>query len=388
MRFIKKRHQFPVDSILKYYLQIFFSFTILFIALTSSGCTRLYFGPNNVPKFSTTQPNELGPIVSVWEDGLRTSGDRNEFEWWYLDAKLDDGSVLVTYFWKVHFIADQYFIGFNYRDKDGNDFFKLKYFRSKDVSFSSDSCDVVYGNNTFKGNLQNYTIKIDPDDFDGIGINLNLKSTLKPYRPQDGIIKAGDDYFAWLSAVPNGVVSGDLIVNGEKTRLSGSGYHDHNWGNTPLQYLFDNWVWFRGEIEDKTIVAAVLYMTDKRGGYDVPILYIADSSKVHVNKFGEDGLYTRKSTRITDLYNKHNEPLFRELDMITEDGFKVNIIGHSVIDNSNLFKRGRMPYPIRLAMGAAKIDPFYTRFDSEMSLSVEGETPKTGFGVFEIMDLK
>ena len=388
MRFIKKRHQFPVDSILKYYLQIFFSFTILFIALTSSGCTRLYFGPNNVPKFSTTQPNELGPTVSVWEDGLRTAGDRNEFEWWYLDAKLDDGSVLVTYFWKVHFIGDQYFIGFNYRDKDGNDFFKLKYFRSKVVSFSSDSCDVVYGNNSFKGNLQNYTIKIDPDDFDGIGINLNLKSTLKPYRPQDGIIKAGDDYFAWLSAVPNGVVSGDLIVNGEKTRLSGSGYHDHNWGNTPLQYLFDNWVWFRGEIEDKTIVAAVLYMTDKRGGYDVPILYIADSSKVHVNKFGEDGLYTRKSTRITDLYNKHNEPLFRELDMITEDGFKVNIIGHSVIDNSNLFKRGRMPYPIRLAMGAAKIDPFYTRFDSEMSLSIEGETPKTGFGVFEIMDLK
>ena len=83
-------------------------------------------------------------------------------------------------------------------------------------SFSSDSCDVVYGNNSFKGNLQNYTIKIDPDDFDGIGINLNLKSTLKPYRPQDGIIKAGDDYFAWLSAVPNGVVSGDLIVNGKK----------------------------------------------------------------------------------------------------------------------------------------------------------------------------
>ena len=363
-------------------------FVLTLVMLTTPSCSRLYFGPNSVPKFSTIQPNELGPNVSPWEDGLRTSGDRNEFEWWYLDAKLDDGSVLVTYFWKVHFIGDQYFIGFNYRDNDGNDFFKLKYFRSRDVSFSSDSCDVVYGNNSFKGNLQNYTVKIDPDDFDGIGINLNLKSTLKPYRPQDGIIKAGDDYFAWLSAVPNGVVSGDLVVNGKSTKLSGSGYHDHNWGNTPLQYLFDDWVWFRGEIEDKTIVAAVLYMTDKRGGYDVPILYIADSSKVHVNKFGEDGLYTKKSTRITDLYNKHNEPLFRELDMITENGFRVNIIGNSVIDNSNLFKRGRMPYPIRLAMGAAKIDPFYTRFDSEMSLSIDGKAPKTGFGVFEIMDLK
>ena len=81
------------------------------VLLTISSCSRLYFGPNSVPKFSTIQPDELGPNVSLWEDGLRTSGDRNEFEWWYFDAKLDDGSVLVTYFWKVHFIGDQYFIG-------------------------------------------------------------------------------------------------------------------------------------------------------------------------------------------------------------------------------------------------------------------------------------
>ena len=367
-------------------VSICFVFTLAL--LTAPSCTRLYFGPNSVSKFSTSQPDNLGPEVSLWEDGLRTSGDRNEFEWWYFDAKLDDGSVLVTYFWKVHFIGNQYFIGFNYRDPQGNDFFKLKYFKSKEVSFSPDSCDVTYGNNIFKGNLKNYTIKIDPDDFDGIGFDLTLKSNMKPYRPQDGIIKAGDDYFAWLSAVPNGKIDGELTINGKKSTLSGSGYHDHNWGNTPLQYLFDNWVWFRGEIEDKTIVAAVLYMADKRGGYDVPILYVADSSRVYVNRFGQDGLYTKKSSRITKLYNKYNEPLFRELDMITEDGYKINIKGKNVIDNSNLFKRGRMPYPLRLAMGAAKIDPFYTRFESELSISIDGKTPKTGFGVFEIMDLK
>jgi len=362
--------------------------SLLLIILITTSCSRLYFGPNNPAKFSTSQPNELGPIVSVWEDGMRTTGQRNEFEWWYFDGKLEDGSILVAYFWKVHFIADQYFIGFNYRDPQGNDFFKMKYFKKKNVKFSPDSCDVVFGENHFKGNLESYSIKINPDDFDGIGFDLKLVSKLKPYRPQDGIIKAGDDYFAWLAAVPNGSIDGDLVVNGQKTSITGSGYHDHNWGNTPLQHLFDNWVWFRGEIEDKTIVAAVLYMTDKRGGYDVPILYVADSDSVHINRFGESGLYSKKSARIQGLYNKKNEPLFNALDMITENGYKVNIKGKSVLDNSALFKRMGMPLPLRLAMNAAKIDPFYTRFDSDMTLKIKDEEPLKGFGVFEIMDLK
>jgi len=374
---------------MNYLIKKYISLVSLFlIILITTSCSRLYFGPNNPAKFSTSQPDELGPIVSVWEDGMRTTGQRNEFEWWYFDGKLEDGSILVAYFWKVHFIADQYFIGFNYRDPQGNDFFKMKYFKKKNVSFSSDSCDVEFGNNHFKGNLESYSIKINPDDFDGIGFDLKLSSKLKPYRPQDGIIKAGDDYFAWLAAVPNGSIDGDLIVNGQKTSITGSGYHDHNWGNTPLQHLFDNWVWFRGEIEDKTIVAAVLYMTDKRGGYDVPILYVADSDSVHINRFGESGLYSKKSARIEGLYNKKNEPLFNALDMITENGYKVNIKGKSILDNSALFKRMGMPLPLRLAMNAAKIDPFYTRFDSDMTLKIKDKEPLKGFGVFEIMDLK
>jgi hypothetical protein len=47
-----------------------------------------------------------------------------------------------------------------------------------------------------------------------------------------------------------------------------------------------------------------------------------------------------------------------------------------------------MPFPFRLAMGASKIDPFYTRFDSELTLKIKDKNPIEGFGVFEIMDLK
>ena len=69
-----------------------------------------------------------------------------------------------------------------------------------------------------------YSIKINPDDFDGFGFNINLESTIPPYRPQDGIINAGEDYFAWFAAVPNGNVSGDLT----ERQLTSRRYHDHN----------------------------------------------------------------------------------------------------------------------------------------------------------------
>ena len=60
------------------------------------------------------------------------------------------------------------------------------------------------GENSFSGNLNKYKIRIDPIDFDGFGFDLVLTSNSSPYRPQDGIIKAGESYFDWLAAVPSG----------------------------------------------------------------------------------------------------------------------------------------------------------------------------------------
>ena len=80
---------------------------IIVIIITSffmSSCARLYNGSFAQSDFSLIQPNQLGPSVKKWEDGVRTSGKHNEFEWWYFDAKLEDGSLFVCYFYKVHFI--------------------------------------------------------------------------------------------------------------------------------------------------------------------------------------------------------------------------------------------------------------------------------------------
>ncbi len=126
----------------------------LFFTLILQSCTRLYLGSDNQETFNESiQPDQLGDIVQLWEDGARTDDSNNQFEWWYFDAELDDGSLVVAYFYKVHFLKDQYFIGFNYTSPEKEDFFRLKYFKRNQVSFQSDSCLVVMNKNSFSGNL-------------------------------------------------------------------------------------------------------------------------------------------------------------------------------------------------------------------------------------------
>ena len=375
----------------------FFSASIfLLLSLNLQSCSRLYLGSDNQEIFNEfTQPDQLGEAVQLWEDGARTDDSNNQFEWWYFDAELDDGSMVVAYFYKVHFLKDQFFIGFNYTSPEKEDFFKLKYFKKNEVSFQSDSCAVLMNKNSFSGNLNDYNIVLNSDDFDGFGFNLNLKSLVGPYRPQDGIIKAGSDYFAWLAAVPNGNVDGTITVRGEEKKIKGSGYHDHNWGNTPLQKLFKSWTWFRGKAGPYTVILAELNAVESRGGFDIPILFVADENKVLVDKFGNRELLTMKNNLIEDYYPSKNEPQFSNFLISTHDNVSVKISGNRVIDNIEIFKRMSPPVPlnlfkpvVNLAFKSSGIDPFYTRFASSFVLKIDKNTEIDGTGVMEIMDLQ
>ena len=371
-------------------------FGLLFIVTFSLSCSRLYLGSFNQEYFDeVNQADILGETVSNWEDGARTDDSKNQFEWWYFDAELEDGSLVVTYFYKVHFLKDQYFIGMNYTSPENENFFRLKYFNKDDVSFLKDSCRVIMKKNSFIGNLKKYNVTIDPNDFDNYGFSLDLKSQIKPYRPQDGIINAGDDYFAWLAAVPNGNVTGTVTVNGTEKKIKGTGYHDHNWGNTPLQKLFSSWTWFRGKAGPYTVILAELNAVKNRGGFDIPILFVADENQVVVNKFGNRELLTMKNDLIKNYYPKKNEPQFSKFSIVSDNNISVKISGNEIIDNIEIFKRMNLPIPlnifkpiINLAFKSSGIDPFYTRFSSTFTLKIDDSNTYNGTGVMEIMDLQ
>ena len=141
----------------------FFSASIfLLLSLNLQSCSRLYLGSDNQEIFNEfSQPDQLGDAVQLWEAGARTDDSNNQFEWWYFDAELDDGSMVVAYFYKVHFLKDQFFIGFNYTSPEKEDFFKLKYFKKNEVSFQSDSCAVLMNKNSFSGHLNDYNIVLN-----------------------------------------------------------------------------------------------------------------------------------------------------------------------------------------------------------------------------------
>jgi hypothetical protein len=379
------------------FVKKFFTLPISIICLLLlHSCSRIYLGSDSQEIFDEfIQPDQLGDTVQLWEDGARTDDSKNQFEWWYFDAELDDGSLVVAYFYKVHFLKDQYFIGFNYTSPEKEDFFRLKYFKKNEVSFQSDSCSVSMNQNSFSGNLESYNITIDPNDFDGFGFDLNLQSLVSPYRPQDGVIRAGSDYFAWLAAVPNGNVNGTIIVDGKEKKIKGSGYHDHNWGNTPLQKLFKSWTWFRGKAGPYTVILAELNATKSRGGFDIPILFVADENKVLVDKFGNRELLTMKNDLIKDYYPSKNEPQFSNFLISSNNNVTVNISGNEIIDNIEIFKRLSLPAPlniikpaVNLAFKSSGIDPFYTRFASTFTLKIDENTEIEGTGVMEIMDLQ
>ena len=121
---------------------------------------------------------------------------------------------------------------------------------------------------------------------------------------------------------------------------------------------------------------------------------MANENEVIVNRFGKNGLFTKYSDKIKDLYNKSNEPFFSTLEMMTIDGEKITIKGDQVIDNANMFKRAPIPpylkwiLPIlKISSTFSSIDPHYTRFSSELNISIE-DSIYNGNGVLEIMDLK
>ena len=81
MGFCLKKHRYKLKQL----------FLLLIISLSLS-CMRLYTGSYSQTDFTLSQPNNLGSVVKKWEDGLRTTGQNGELEWWYVDTKFNDGS--------------------------------------------------------------------------------------------------------------------------------------------------------------------------------------------------------------------------------------------------------------------------------------------------------
>ncbi len=230
--------------------------------------------------------------IEKWEDGLRTNVESPQFEWWYFDGELEDGSkIAITFFTKPytnvpHSVAP--YIKFNLSNPDGTELAKILTFKPEEFKASKEHCDVHIGKNSFTGDLNTYNIHVEFEDF---LYDIELKNALHAWRPETGFYTFGTDYLAWVVSVPQGTITARITQNGKQRTVQGHGYHDHNWGLVPMGELIHHWYWGRAQVGPYLVIASTIYGEKKFDSQFINTFLLAKGDKILADK-GDNSQFT------------------------------------------------------------------------------------------------
>lgn len=201
-----------------------------------------------------------GNVPEVWEDGMRVDPAEKNYEWWYFDAHLQDGSTLVVVFFPKPMAPMSKglapMINVEYVRPDGTSYKTDLKFEADQFSAAKDRCDVNIAHNYFRGDLTNYQIHVKDERID---LTLDISRTTESWRGDTGHQFFGSDrsvFGAWLVPVPQGTVKARIALDGQEELVEGSCYHDHNWGNVNMLEMRNHWYWARTELGPYTVVVA------------------------------------------------------------------------------------------------------------------------------------
>jgi hypothetical protein len=307
--------------------------------------------------------------VVPWEDGARTDGDAGTYEWWYFDSHLDDGARLVVVFSTKNFTdIDKPLtpvIRIDLDLPDGTSHNKVAEFRPDEFSASAVRCDVRIAGNSFGGDLHTYKIIAKIDD---IAVEVSLTGEVQPWRPGTGHLYFGADdehEFNWLPAVPQGKVDATYSVAGRASAASGVGYHDHNWGNAPMDSLVNHWYWGRGQAGPYTTIASYVTAAPKYGDAELPIFLLAKDGQVVADDasrltFEQLGTYTDIAT------GKPVANVIRYTYTDGDDSYAVTFTRHRDLSVSKLINE--LDGFKKVAAKLVRFDGAYLRFTGELRI--------------------
>ena len=221
----------------------------------------------------------IDPVqVAQFEDGQRIGVEKGRYEWWYFDAHLDDGATVVVVFYTKPNVSPNLSLApritINLTLPDGRRFDKIHDTTADQFTAPKDGCDVRIGTNRFVGDLHSYRISAVIEE---ISVEIGLTGQVRAWRPKSGHIYFGaegrEKLFAWLPAMPQGVAQVQCKIGHEEHRAWGIGYHDHNWGDVPMQTLMHNWYWARATVGPYTVIASHITATEAYG-YETQIVYM------------------------------------------------------------------------------------------------------------------
>lgn len=333
---------------------------------------RLMNKPEDYQKLNLGQ----GP-VELWEDAMRDDFASGKVEWWYFDAILDDGSkIAACYSTKIQpFMSQEGLhpcLTYHITTPEGKQLSrKVMRFKKGEVSLSKEKCDVRFGPHIFQGDLREYHIKAAP--VKGLGFDVKLTSTTTPWRGETGYLgfeEHDEKYFTWLCVVPSGKVEGTITIDGKERRITGTGYHDHQWGNTVQYEFLNHWFWGRQKAEKHNILVFDFIMNQHYEYIRIPLVFIEDEN----GKVIFESTDSVKCTVEKEFFQEACQTNFPEVIHygFEKDGKVVDYVVRvkQELDGRNVYKQ--IPFFMRSMFQGTR--PKYGRYLAEgtLSMTVDG----------------
>ena len=170
--------------------------------------------------------------VTPRDEALHPDPSPGWWEWWYFDADFDNGYVIAGTF---HFGSprppanpDARFIEIGIYDRKGNSKLIRKRYPKEQCSASEETCDVVIGPNTYKGEMPRHRVYFSEGDQ---GCDLTYESMVEGCMLLEELQR--QQLLGWFIA-PRARVTGKLTVDGKTVDVTGEGYRENMWSSTPL----------------------------------------------------------------------------------------------------------------------------------------------------------
>lgn len=319
-------------------------------------------------------------MVEPREDGLHTSGRFGEYEWWYFDAKLNDGWSLVIGFYSQPVTAAC--IGFapsiTFALTRGEEVIRetIKV-DAKDCSMSREGCCVRYSESCFEGDLHTYHIHVAGKV---VQADVKLTANAASWRPETGHFLFDEKkFFAWLPSVPEGSVEATITANGQTMSFTGTGYHDHNWGNIGMYWVMHHWYWGRAKVGDYQVISSYITAHKPYDYEHFPIFLLLKNGE----KLGDDPrylTYTQSEPAFDPVTRKHYH---QKLCYDYNDGQQhvrvtyaaKEIIEYFTVANAKTSAQAKASGLLMWIVRQARLDPSYIRMTGTVTLErFEGNT--------------
>lgn len=328
------------------------------------------------------------------ENALYAPQSRFYGEWWYFDARLDDGHVVVGFLQASELMKRKPGIELHVYRPNGEKLSEVRRFEKADFQASRERCDVRVGNNycraEFPDGEAGLPVHVLHIKEGGLEADLKFESVLPGWKPGQGRTDYGDrGYFFWAVPVPRARVTGTVRIPGEVLEVRGVGYHDHNVITADARRIISHWYWGRLYADDFTLLYAYVKTNKHFGGVASKPLMLAHRDEI-VLSTGE--MVVTDSDFVYDDVARREYP--RSLEIVVPGSLSLRFAVREVIDAHDLLDD--LPAALRNPLVRALVHRFvgrpgWFRFSSDYKLTVvrEGETSsREGVTLHEMVALE